>query len=227
MSEKTIAGENIGVCGKMNTGKTYITLELAKQIQNISGKPILVYDHAFNASYAAIENQVTIEDLVNYRLENYEDYRITGHKHIDEFLEICTDQLRNHIILLDDCGNSFDGGLSDIQNTFITASKNNGNDVFFQFHNFNDIGPRLLRSLHMLVIKEQASRTVPDKMINRQQVQVLLDEVVAENDKRDPDKIWAYRIYDIYRDTVFYENKEGQVIKVAGRDYFKNKLSKR
>lgn len=224
---KNIKGENIAVCGKVNTGKTFIAMELAKLLQSISGKPIIVYDHSNNYSYNDIDNVVSIEDLSTFTLEDGETYRISGHQDLDEFLYLATHVFRNYIIMLDDCGNKFDGNLSEIQKTFITSIKNNANDIFYQFHNFDDIGPRLLRTLQMVVVKEQATPEIPKKMVCRDLIQILHDEVVAENDKNPPTKLWAWRIYDIEQDRVFFEDKSGKVKMELGRNYFKNKLKRK
>jgi len=222
MGEKQINGENWGVCGKMNTGKTHITRELAAQIQARTNKPILVFDHANNPSYEDIVRVIDTDYLVKRKLKPGETYRISGEKDIDYFIMTATDYVRDTIVVLDDCGNYFTGNTTQIQMAFIMASKNNRNDVFYQFHNFNDISPKLCRAFQMLVIKEQAIGTIPDKVPNAPLVQILHDEVQAENDELDPMKIWSYRIYDIGMDYVYWEDPETKKLTGSpGREYFR------
>jgi len=53
-------------------------------------------------------------------------------------------------------------------------------------------------------------------------VQILHDEVQAENDELDPMKIWSYRIYDIGMDYVYWEDPETKKLTGSpGREYFR------
>jgi hypothetical protein len=218
---KEIAAENWAVCGKMNTGKTHVALEMAFEIQKESGKPILVFDHNNNESYKEITNTLGIEDLENYVLDDNSTWKISGSSDYDYFLELLTLYVRNTIVLLDDCGNYFTGNLSSVQMNFVTASKNNGNDIFYQFHNFNDIAPKLGRNFQMVILKEQAGE-IPSKVQAHQRLNILHEEIRLENEKRPTKEKWSYRIYDMYSDDVFVE-RNGILEKHDGSTYFKNK----
>lgn len=219
---KEIAAENWAVCGKMNTGKTHVALEMAYEIQKETGKPILVFDHNNNESYKEIENKLTIDDLEEYVLDDNTIWKISGSSDYEYFLEMLTLVVRNTIVLLDDCGNYFTGNLTSGQMNFVTASKNNGNDIFYQFHNFNDIAPKLCRNFQMVILKEQAGE-IPAKVQNYQRLNILHEEIKLENEKRPTKQKWSYRIYDMYSDDVFMENSLGILEKIEGSTYFKNK----
>lgn len=221
--EKSAKGENWGIVGMMNTGKTHTTRELASKMQIKSeGKPILVYDRIGNDSYSDIEDLVTIEELSDgVQLEEYGIFKCQS-KDYSLFCEVATEQIRGTIIILDDCGNFFKGNLTQVQQDFITSAKNNLNDHFFQFHNYQRIAPELLLNIQMMVIKEVLSEDIPYKVPQRETIQRLLDEVVAENKKADLNSQWAYRILDMYRGWIFRENKHGVLEKFNGRRYFNN-----
>lgn len=223
---KEIAAENWGVCGKQQTGKTHITLEFAREIQKLSHKPILVYDSANNASYKDITNTLDIETLENYALEDDTIWKISGFKDFEYFLEVLTMIVRNTIVVLDDCGRLFRSNLTDIQMEFVTSTKNNGNDVFYQFHNFNDIGPILCRTFQMIILKEQAG-SIPSKVQGYERLNILHNEIMLENEKLPPKRKWAYRVYDIDSDEVYLEDHNGVFTQIEGSTYFKNKKYKK
>jgi hypothetical protein len=216
---KSIPGENWGVCGKMNTGKTHLTMEMALLIQQRSDKPILIFDHANNASYFDIKNILQIEDLEHNVLEEKKIYKISGSQEYELFLECIMLFVRNTIVILDDCGNYMTGNLSDVIMSFVTSPKNNGNDVFYQFHNFNDIAPKLCRNLHIILLKEQSTDEIPHKMPNADNLTILHEHIILENKLRDSEEIWAFRIYDVYRDKVFFEKPDGVMMSLPFRDY--------
>lgn len=217
---KTIKAENWGFCGKMNTGKTFEALEIARQLQRITNRPILVFDPNKNSSYTKEFKQISLSNVAMGKMKPLGRYKLSGMNEYDLFFETVLDYVRNTIIVFDDCTSYMTGNVSSKIRQYIITSKNNENDSLFQFHNFEDMGPAILRSLQMLVIKEQSINTVPNKMRNRPKVQILLDEVVAENESRPKNEQWAYRIYDLDADIVYVE-KDGRLVPISGKEYFK------
>jgi hypothetical protein len=223
---KNIAGENWGVSGKMNTGKTHTTMEFVMGLQKVCNKPILIFDPIGNTSYHNIGQTITAEQVNQYHLEDGGIYRLTPYREeLDHFYEHITFNIRNIILVLDDVAGYFRGNLNSIQMNFVKQSKNNGIDTFFQFHDIADVAPKLLTSLQMIILKEQNIHTIPIKIPSAAKLQILHDEIVAENDKSPQGELWSYRVYDLYQDLVFLE-KEGIMNQLNGREYFKKKLNK-
>lgn len=225
---KAVQGENWGVFGKMNTGKTHTTLVLGLLLHLLYEKKVIIFDHANNLSYQEYDNEIDLEDL--HEIDSYPNgiYKVIGSDDYELFCDIATTHVHHSVIILDDCGNYFQGNLTDIQMKFVKATKNNMNDVFFQCHDVADIAPKLLRSLQMIVIKEQSLPEIPKKQPKAQQLQWLHDEVIAENNKGSKDKLWSFRIYDLNRDQIYTEGDEPYTFEqFDGRDYFKKYLKRR
>jgi capsule polysaccharide export protein KpsE/RkpR len=56
-------------------------------------------------------------------------------------------------------------------------------------------------------------------MPNADNLTILHEHIILENKLRDSEEIWAFRIYDVYRDKVFFEKPDGVMMSLPFRDY--------
>ncbi len=214
-----VKGQNWGVFGTMNTGKTYQTMKIAIWLQELTGKPIIIYDHSANDSYKDYNLVVSLERLKS-PLPNNSIVKVQTEE-FDEFCDICRKNVRESIIVLDDSGIYFRGNIEEGREKFIKATKNNFNDIFYQTHSIREVGPALLNNLQMIVLKEMAEKNIPDKLGCKDKIEILHYEVCKENDKRPIGELYSYRIYNILSNLVYKEDKNGNLVEFNGRDYFK------
>lgn len=214
-----IKGQNWGVFGTMDTGKTYQTMKVALQLKELYGKPIIIFDHSSNDSYEDYNLIIPIE-RIKQPLPNNSIVKIQSDD-IDMFCEICLHHVRETIIILDDAGIFFKGNIEEIREKFIKSTKNNYNDTFYQTHSFREVGPALLNNLQMILLKELAEKIIPDKLGCKDKIEILHFEICKENDKRPLGELYSYRIYNILKNLVYKEDKNGILMEFNGRDYFK------
>lgn len=221
-----LQGENWGVFGKMNTGKTHTTLQIAFALSKATGRRIIVFDHARNKSYDRIPEIINVERL-KYDLSEYGKLPLRVQpdsfdvmQEFDNFCKYALRYIRNTIIILDDSGEFLSGNIDKTRMMFIKQTKNNYNDVFYQAHGFREVGPGLLESLQKVVLKEIAIDAMPAKLPARKQFERLHEEVIRINNQNPPRQQWAYVIYDIYQDIIIYP-KKNKLKELAGRDFFR------
>lgn len=214
-----VRGYNWGVFGTMNTGKTYQTMKIARMLHETANKRIIIFDHTSNESYKEYKNIIPL-DYLQYRLPDNEIFKVQSDD-FDTFCEYCIHYVRNSIIILDDAGVFFKGNFEEMREKFIKTAKNNANDIFYQAHSFRECGPGLLDNLHMILLKEIAHKNIPDKLAWKERIEILHLEICKENNKRPRGELYSYRIYNIYEDYVFKEDKNGELIQYFGREYFK------
>lgn len=218
---KEIPGENIGVFGITDTGKTHEVMRMCKELLDYKNKKCIVFDHANNRFYKDIANTISLEELEYLDQLDVDYYKVSGSDDWDRFCSIATKHIHNSSIVLDDCGGSFRGNLSDTLYNFVKSCKNNGNDIFYQGHDIQDIAPKLLTSLHMILLKEQSLPYIPKKVPKYMHLQYLLDEIREINNKDPKGKLWAYRIFEISTNNVFVPDANNEPKFFKGRDYFK------
>lgn len=214
-----VKGQNWGVFGMMNTGKTHQTLDVALKLQKKTGKRIIIFDHSSNESYDKFKNIIPI-DYLQYQLPQNVVYKVQSDD-IDTFCQYAVHFLRNSILVIDDSGIFFSAGFPKNRERFIKSAKNNGLDIFYQVHSFREIGPALLENLHMILLKEISNKEIDNRLPWKTKIQWLHEEIVEENNKRPKDQLWSYRIYNVYEDVVFIDDGKGGFKAFQGRDYFK------
>jgi hypothetical protein len=214
-------GNNWIFVGKRNTGKTFSALQLSlffrvgDYARNI--KKIIVLDHANNSSYSEIGNILTIEQL-QYRQPLDLVCKVQTDD-IEAFCDILIKKIRNSVVIFDDAGTIFGGHLTDLQRLLLKTPKNNGNEYFFQFHQFGgvEIPPDMLRATNMFVVKETIDdfNDLPQKVQPNMEIRYLLYKAKMDNEKLPINQSWATYIYDSEADKVLINNEW-----INGNDFF-------
>lgn len=205
-------GNNWGVFGKKNTGKTWESLRVAASFyyRERNPKKLLILDHTNNSSYAGFPS-VDLNRL-EYRLdmEFIGKVQVYSKAEIDRFCQLVVENVRNTVVMFDDCGVLFRGVLSGAKERLLKSPKNNGNEYIFQTHSIRETAPALLEQIDVFVLKQTRDNydDLPGKLPARREIGHLIGEVAEENRGNEDGKKWATRIYDAEADTLLVLDPE-------------------
>lgn len=222
-------GNNWGLFGKKNTGKTHEALEWAAYFHERESAPkrILIFDHSQNSSYRDFTDVIPMERL-RYRLPADAVVKVQD-TDFDTFAEYVLMYVRNTVVVIDDSSAFFRGNIPDIRLRFLKSPKNNGNEYMFQCHSIRETAPLLLENIDLFVLKETRDnlREIPAKLPGRNRIIPLMEEIIEENRARESGKKWATRIYDNEDDVVWLKDVDTPVDSVIdsysifeANDYF-------
>jgi hypothetical protein len=167
------------------------------------------------------------DDNTTHRLPaNWTGQIIARPTEFDAFLEICTNQVRRAVIVLDDCGGQFDSKLSNTQVEFVYSTKNNEYNVLYQMHTLNQPGPEFFKAVKKIVLKETWDNKIPEKVLAADIVKYLMADLKAENRERvkaaiaqnlhpqllPTEQKWATRWIDYTTEQVIWETLTGELI---------------
>jgi energy-coupling factor transporter ATP-binding protein EcfA2 len=144
------------VIGKPGTGKTTVTMEIAKQLQDETGRKIIVVDTDFHPSYSNIK-QVPLHKLKTW---NGSICKI-----VESDIDLVCDRLRkyqrNAFIMFEDASKYVEPNLTNSQKRFVIDYRKCNFDVAFMFHYLGDVPPRLCKMYNqVLLFKTEDDLTV-------------------------------------------------------------------
>jgi hypothetical protein len=233
-----VSGNTITV-GTNNTGKTYTVIQYAEFLasRKVNGvwrqvRPIIVLDHASNHK-SFKEFLVVPMELLQYRLNVVENPHLSKVRvcikksQIEEFCNYLIHFQRDTVVIFDDIGGYFTGNMTEAKIDFLGTPKNNGNDYIHVFHNWRAPAKKLLSVCSVIIIKQdyEAMGRV-DGLPFPQQVEVLQEEIIAENKLRPSGRKFATRILDVMDYKVTVMDFNNQFHTYDGDEYFQGKLKK-
>lgn len=193
--------------GRRNTGKTFISKQIAKYFREriVAPKRTIVFDHAGNAESYPESQQIDMSDL-RIRLPQRANVRVES-KDFHAFFEMCQ-KITNACILVDDGTHLFGGNLPEIVGIVAGQAKNNRLELIFQMHTISETAPRLLREANMFVLKETNDElpfkaACPDKNLF---TRILFSDLKNENMNYEGNKKWATRIFDRFEEEILFQN---------------------
>ncbi|WP_420154124.1 hypothetical protein [Siphonobacter sp.] len=203
-----IQGNNWMFFGKKNTGKTFEALEFAKHFfqRDVNPKRIIVFDHSNNTSYKEITDVIPMERL-QWQLPKKAIVKVQSDD-FDTFAEYCLMYVRNAVVVIDDSSAFFQGNVRGTRLKFLKSPKNNGNEYMFQCHSVRETAPLLLENTDIFVLKETRddANDLPTKLVGRNRIIPLMNELIEENDTYPSGQKWATRVYDQEEDTIWFKD---------------------
>lgn len=218
-------GNNYIFVGKKNSGKTHeslmLGLEFRKGVYRKINKAIVVFDHANNRSYEPIKKVIPLEALAS-PLKDGEIVKVQTDD-IDTFCDHMVKVQKNCVVNIDEAGVHFSGTLSKSREAFLKCPKNNGHEIFYQYHYFTgvEMPPPVIKMTDIFVIKETNDdyNNLPDKVHPEFEIAYSLFTVYEMNKKEPINQKWSTVYFDKEADKIGFK-KNGKIEWIEGDDFF-------
>ncbi len=135
------------VIGKPGTGKTTITLEIAKALQQETGRKIIIFDTDYHPSYTAVK------DISFTKLKTWKgSIGKVVHGDVDAFCRRVMKYQRDAFIIFEDASKYIEPNLTNAVKRFVINYRKGNFDVAFMFHYLGDVPPRLCKMYNQILL---------------------------------------------------------------------------
>lgn len=147
------------IIGEKGSGKTFYTRNSIIQRYQEKGKPIIIVDSIDHIDYADVP-QVSIE---KYSFQKSGTYRIIGQSKIEKVLQVVSARTYNSVVIFEDASKYINNVMPRCVLNFVLDSKQKNCDIFFMFHNWNYIPPKLLSLTDAIILFQCKSSPLAKK----------------------------------------------------------------
>jgi hypothetical protein len=173
--------------GKKNTGKTYMTKQIMADFyaQNIK---VLIVDINGQEDYDGF-NTITVDQIPFFRELDIVTVRDQWDKRrIFEAMDYIHTYVRNTFVVLEDSTSYVKGNVNESIQRLVLNCRNACNDLLFNVHSFNRVGPFLYEHTDWYMIRETGDYLPLEKKVaGSHKVEQAMAEIKAENRKLYPD----------------------------------------